>query len=157
MRPTLVVLAALAACFSVATSRAEDPPPSKNADPPVTFAFENADVREVLQALTTYAGANVVISPRVQGRVTVHLEAVPFSKALEQIASAVGASARRDDHGIWVLDAGLPPEARAGTPAGDEERRSDLSELRREVALLRAEVREVRTMVQQLFDAPRGR
>ncbi|MCB4790763.1 MAG: type IV pilus secretin PilQ [Elusimicrobia bacterium] len=57
---------------------------------PVTLDFEDADIRDVLRVLSMKSGINIIFSDDVKGNVTLHLENVPFDKALETILSLNG-------------------------------------------------------------------
>src|SRR5688572_32039402 len=38
--------------------------------PPVYFAFENTDIQKVIDTIAKISGANIVVSPDVQGQIT---------------------------------------------------------------------------------------
>lgn len=59
--------------------------------PRVSMDFTDADIRVVLDILARQSGQNIVISPRVTGRVTLTLRAVDWREALDTIAASVGA------------------------------------------------------------------
>jgi type IV pilus assembly protein PilQ len=52
---------------------------------PVSFDFEDSDLRVVLRLFSQLSGLNMIIDPQVQGRVNVVLTDVPWDQALEQI------------------------------------------------------------------------
>jgi type IV pilus assembly protein PilQ len=52
---------------------------------PVSFDFEDSDLRVVLRLFSQISGLNMIIDPQVQGRVNVVLTDVPWDQALEQI------------------------------------------------------------------------
>jgi type IV pilus assembly protein PilQ len=52
---------------------------------PVTFNFEEADLKSVLRAFSEVTGLNVVIDPAIQGTVNVILVEVPWDQALDVI------------------------------------------------------------------------
>ncbi|OPY80916.1 MAG: Type IV pilus biogenesis and competence protein PilQ precursor [Syntrophorhabdus sp. PtaU1.Bin058] len=56
---------------------------SKKTTPRVSFDFIDADVRNVLRALTEVSGKNIVISDDVKGKVTMRLENIPWDDAFE--------------------------------------------------------------------------
>lgn len=58
--------------------------------PKVTIQFTDANVRTVLQLLAAYSGKNIIISPRVDGRVTLDLKEVHWLRALHAIVKTVG-------------------------------------------------------------------
>jgi type II secretory pathway component GspD/PulD (secretin) len=58
--------------------------------PKVTIQFTDANVRTVLQLLAAYSGKNIIISPRVNGTVTLDLKEVHWLRALHAIVKTVG-------------------------------------------------------------------
>ncbi len=68
----------------------------------VTLNVENADVRDVLQALAQIAGANIVISKDVTGKITIRLNKVPWKTALGIITESAGLS-YREKNGIITV------------------------------------------------------
>lgn len=58
--------------------------------PKVTIQFTDANVRTVLQLLAAYSGKNIIISPRVDGKVTLDLKEVHWLRALHAIVKTVG-------------------------------------------------------------------
>ena len=59
--------------------------PKQYTGPPVSFDFEDSDLRVVLRLFSQISGLNMIIDPQVQGRVNVVLTDVPWDQALEQI------------------------------------------------------------------------
>lgn len=53
----------------------------------VTLDFNNTDVVQILKALALQAGVNIVTSPQVKGSLTVTLEKVPLSDALDLVTT----------------------------------------------------------------------
>ncbi len=66
----------------------------------VTFSFENEDVKKVVSVIATYSGANIVVSPKVTGTVTVNLKNIPWRDALEQIVKTLGYAVVEEDRNI---------------------------------------------------------
>ena len=65
----------------------------------ITFDFKDADVREVLRAISIQAGVNIVADKDVDGRITVHLEKVRLEDGLRMMLQANGFSfERKEDH-----------------------------------------------------------
>lgn len=58
--------------------------------PKVTIQFTDANVRTVLHLLAAYSGKNIIISPRVEGKVTLDLKEVHWLRALHAIVKTVG-------------------------------------------------------------------
>ena len=57
---------------------------------PISMTFEDGDVRKIVTAIAQQARANVVMGETVRGKVTIHLNEVPWRDALEIIAKAAG-------------------------------------------------------------------
>ncbi len=55
---------------------------------PVSLDVQKADIGNVLRSLASFAGTNIVASPRVEGKVTVKLDDVPWRDALAVILQA---------------------------------------------------------------------
>jgi type IV pilus assembly protein PilQ len=55
---------------------------------PISFDFEDTDLRSVLRVFAQESGLNMIIDPTVQGRVNVLLTDVPWDQALDQILRA---------------------------------------------------------------------
>jgi hypothetical protein len=55
---------------------------------PVSFDFQDADLKSVLNVFAQEEGLNLLIDPGVQGTVNVHFTAVPWDQALDQILRA---------------------------------------------------------------------
>jgi len=66
----------------------------------VTFSFENEDIKKVVSVIATYSGANIVVSPKVTGTVTVNLKNIPWRDALEQIVKTLGYAVVEEDRNI---------------------------------------------------------
>jgi hypothetical protein len=67
-----------------------------------SLEYQQADVREALQALFKNVGVDYSIAPEVQGQVTVSLRNVPFSTALQNILKQVDATYRIET-GVWEI------------------------------------------------------
>ncbi len=57
---------------------------------PITFDFEEADIRDVFRILSLKSGINIIYGPDIAGTVTLRLENVPFDKAFQTILSLKG-------------------------------------------------------------------
>jgi type II secretory pathway component HofQ len=56
----------------------------------ITLTAQDAELRALLAALAQAAGVSLVVSPEVQGRITVHLEDVAAREALETVIRESG-------------------------------------------------------------------
>jgi type IV pilus assembly protein PilQ len=72
---------------------------------PVFFAFENTDIQKVVDTIGKISGANIVVSPEVQGQITVRLKDVPWRHALDACVKTLGFVVV-DDNGILRV---MPP------------------------------------------------
>jgi type IV pilus assembly protein PilQ len=68
--------------------------------PRVYFAFENADVVKVVDTIAKISGANIVISPDVEGTITLRLKDIPWRDALEATVKTLGYVVVEEQRGI---------------------------------------------------------
>ncbi len=71
--------------------------------PRVSLDVQEADIGTVLRSLASFSGTNIVASPRVEGKVTVKLEQVPWREALAVILRAHSFD-YIEEHGIIRVD-----------------------------------------------------
>lgn len=63
----------------------------KISNPPrVGFDFRDQDINEIITAIATASGANIIVSPEVNGTVRVKINDVPWRDALEEIVKTRG-------------------------------------------------------------------
>ncbi len=96
-RQALEIVAEAAGCVVVQAAsnvlKVEKPPR-------VYFAFENADVQKVIDTIAKISGANIVVSPDVQGTITLRLRNIQWRDALEATAKTLGYAVVEEDRGI---------------------------------------------------------
>ncbi len=72
---------------------------------PISMDFQDADIRTVIRSFSVYTDKNIIAGPEVEGPVTVHLEEVPWRKALDIVLRANGYGAREEEGiiriGLW--------------------------------------------------------
>jgi len=68
--------------------------------PRVRFAFDQADITKVIDAISKISGANIITAPEVQGTITLRLKDVPWRDALEQIVKTLGYTVVEEDRDI---------------------------------------------------------
>ena len=64
------------------------------------YNFKDAPLRDVIENIARVAGANVIISPEVEGSVTLRLAEVPWRDALEVLCTTLGYSVVEERRGI---------------------------------------------------------
>lgn len=85
----ILVTAAVAVAQDEAPVAEEQTPAAKDyRQQPISLDVQEAEIGTVLRSLAGYSGTNIVASPRVEGRVTVKLEDVPWEDALGVILKA---------------------------------------------------------------------
>ncbi len=72
----------------------------------ISLSLADADLVEVLRAFARLSGANLVVAPGVQGKVTLELSDVPWDQALSVILKSQGLGARLEGR-VWSV--GGPP------------------------------------------------
>ncbi|MEE2887593.1 MAG: hypothetical protein VX951_09190 [Planctomycetota bacterium] len=68
--------------------------------PRVYFAFDNTPIQQVIDTIAKLSGANIVISPEVQGSITLRLRNIPWRDALEAACKTLGYAVIEEDRGI---------------------------------------------------------
>ncbi|MEM7198796.1 MAG: hypothetical protein AAF628_00920 [Planctomycetota bacterium] len=76
--------------------------------PRVYFAFENADIQNVIDTIAKISGANIVVAPEVQGTITLRLKNIPWRDALEAASKTLGYVVVEEDRGILRV---IPPSS----------------------------------------------
>ncbi len=72
------------------------------ANAPISFEFQNADLRDVLQAFATFTNTNLIISDQIQGKVSLKLETVPWRTAFDMLLDTHGLATRERDGVLWI-------------------------------------------------------
>lgn len=68
--------------------------------PRVDFAFDNADIKQVIDTIAKLSGANIVVAPEVQGTLSLRLTNVPWRDALEVAVKTLGFVIVEEQRGI---------------------------------------------------------
>ncbi len=71
-------------------------------DKPITLHFRDARLADVFDAFARFTGLNIVASARVQGNVSLFLDAVPWRSAFDTLLDANGLAMIRRNNVIWV-------------------------------------------------------
>lgn len=82
-------------------ARAEDAPAEETKN--VSLVLHDVDVIDAIEKLATMAGKNVVVSPKVKGKVTLEFNDTPFLKALQQVAAACGCGVQVEGFGVYTV------------------------------------------------------
>jgi bla regulator protein BlaR1 len=69
----------------------------------VKLDFDNVEVRSLLAALAKAAGVNMLVSDKVEGTVTVHLDEMPWDQALGIVLRSQGLE-QREKNGIILVE-----------------------------------------------------
>ncbi len=77
--------------------------------PRVTMSFQAEDIKKVIEAIAKYGNANIVVSEKVKGNVTMVINERPWRDALEAVVKTNGYFLVHEDRGILrvVDEAGL--------------------------------------------------
>jgi type II secretory pathway component HofQ len=68
--------------------------------PRVDFAFDDADITQVIDTIAKLSGANIVIAPEVAGTLSLRLTNVPWRDALDVAVKTLGYTVVVEDRGI---------------------------------------------------------
>src|SRR5439155_332751 len=72
------------------------------ANEPISLDVRDADVRDLLNALASNHGLNIVYGPKTDASISIHLEKVSLEAALDAIVRAAGLSIARRDGILYV-------------------------------------------------------
>ena len=70
------------------------------------FAFQDAPIGKVIDTIAKVSGANIVVAPNVQGKITLRLRNIPWQDALRAACATLGYRAVVGERGIWQITAG---------------------------------------------------
>lgn len=68
----------------------------------LSLHFEEIDVKNVLTMIAQLSGMNIISSETVAGKVTLHLQDVPWEEALEVILKTKGLAKYKMDNILWI-------------------------------------------------------
>jgi type II secretory pathway component GspD/PulD (secretin) len=101
----IVLIALTATAAGIVQNVACPAPRGTSADKPaepISMHLENADVRDVLKTFGALTGKTMDVASDVNGKVSINVQNVPWTEALQQVVSQVGAKARIDGDTIHV-------------------------------------------------------
>jgi hypothetical protein len=132
------LLACLLLFAAPLTSHADDKDDGKLID----VTFKDTPVRKAITKLADMAGANIIMSPKVKGSVTVQLQGVAWREALDMIAQSTGSVVIEEDFGILrVVPAA---EAKPSSAKRELERAAELAHAHARLAELEAKLAKAR-------------
>jgi type IV pilus assembly protein PilQ len=117
---TWVALCLVAAPAWAEDSLSHDAPPRR-----LSMQFHAVDVRTALATIAEFSGVNIVSSDSVSGHITMRLQDVPWTVALETVLQSKGLAQRRQDGVIWVA----PRAEISARERQDHEHRATLQQL----------------------------
>lgn len=68
----------------------------------ITINFQDIDVRAVLQIIADFTGLNIVVSDKVNSRITIRLQNVPWDQALDTVLLYTGLGQAREGNIIFI-------------------------------------------------------
>ena len=69
---------------------------------PLSFNFQNIEVRTILQVIADFTGLNIIASDTVRGTLTMRLKEVPWDQALHIVMQSRGLDLRQNGSVLWV-------------------------------------------------------
>ncbi|MFH0917611.1 MAG: secretin N-terminal domain-containing protein [Candidatus Omnitrophota bacterium] len=102
---TTVAIFLLMFAFFIARLNAEELPPLAGSEPTISMDFKDANLKDILKVFSMQAGMNFISSEAVQDRkITLYLDKVPLSQAMDKIFSANNLSYELDSEAnIFVV------------------------------------------------------
>jgi len=88
---------------------------------PLSLAFEDAPISQVLQALAQYQQLNLLVAPDVDGSLTLQLHDVPWQQALELVTKMGKLSIEREGNVLLVFPESREQEKQRKAAAEQEE------------------------------------
>lgn len=72
---------------------------------PLSFNFQNMDIRGVLQAIADFSNLNIMASDSVQGNLTLTLKDVPWDQALNLVLESKNLTQVKEGNLVWIATA----------------------------------------------------
>jgi type II secretory pathway component GspD/PulD (secretin) len=89
-------------------------PPPPDAPQRRSYNYLDLDIRQALSALAQDQEANIIMSPEVTGKISVHLNHVTLEEAIRSIALAGGLTYRKEEGDFYVYKPKLIADPQAG-------------------------------------------
>lgn len=123
-------------------------PSGHSSDAPISLAFDDAPVEQVLQALADYQQLNLMIAPGVSGKLSLRLKAVTWQQALGLITRMAQLSIETEGNVMLVYPASWQQEKQQQEAQRAEEQQQRLPLETRTVTLLHADATSVSNSLQ---------
>jgi type II secretory pathway component GspD/PulD (secretin) len=95
----------------LAEAASTDIPPLPNAQPRRSYNFQDLEIRQALSALAQDQDFNLIMSPEVTGKISVHLNQLTMEEALNAIAMAGGFTYKKQEGLYYVYKPKAVPDA----------------------------------------------
>ncbi len=69
---------------------------------PISLSLQNADIRNLLNTFSKLTGAEIVVAPEVQGKVSIDVADMPWDEAFDQVVTSAGARYHVEGGKIYV-------------------------------------------------------
>lgn len=128
-------------------------------DEKLSLAFDDAPVERILQALADYQGINLLIAPGVQGALTLRLDNMPWSQALNLVSRMARLTLIEEENVLLVYPESWQQQQQKEEKAQQEEKQHQLPLKQRRVVLHYANANDVHRSLQgerQSLMTPRG-
>lgn len=128
-------------------------------DEKLSLAFDDAPVERILQALADYQGINLLIAPGVQGVLTLRLDDMPWSQALDLVSRMARLTLIEEENVLLVYPESWQQQQQKEEKAQQEEKQHQLPLKQRRVVLHYANADDVHRSLQgerQSLMTPRG-
>lgn len=128
-------------------------------DEKLSLAFDDAPVERILQALADYQGINLLIAPGVQGVLTLRLDDMPWSQALDLVSRMARLTLIEEENVLLVYPESWQQQQQKEEKAQQEEKQHQLPLKQRRVVLHYANASDVHRSLQgerQSLMTPRG-
>ncbi|CCG88873.1 DNA uptake porin HofQ [Erwinia piriflorinigrans] len=122
--------------------------PLSAAQAPLTLAFDDAPVAQVLQALADYQQLNLMVAPGVEGTLSLRLKDVPWRQALQLVVKLGKLGMEQQGNVLLVFPEGWQQEDLRKVAARLEAQEQMLPLLSRSLTLVHADAAAVNTSLQ---------
>ena len=117
-------------------------------DEKLSLAFDDAPVERILQALADYQGINLLIAPDVQGALTLRLDGMPWSQALDLVSRMARLTLIEEENVLLVYPESWQQQQQKEEKAQQEEKQHQLPLKQRRVVLHYANASDVHRSLQ---------